>query len=282
MIFNLCRPGQMCNQLFLFANLLAYGRENNIHIVNLAFYEYKNIFPIFRLQQIPAHPPIHAPVAWIWPFRDHKWSYRLAAIIRMLPILRNRLIERDHSAAMDAISIFKLRERSYFMNTWSFRVKELLEKHGDEIRSYFTPDEAVLTLGALKVEKVRKKEGCVIGVHIRKGDYKNFEQGEHFYSYDEYADACRSILQCSKTPLSFVICSNEPLDPDSFSEFDFVFAGGNAIEDLHTLASCDYIIGPPSTFSMWASFWGQKPLRFIRRTRKQYALEEFKMYPDQD
>jgi hypothetical protein len=35
---------------------------------------------------------------------------------------------------------------------------------------------------------------------------------------------------------------------------------GSAVEDLYSLARCDYLLGPPSTFSLWASFYGNVPL----------------------
>jgi len=35
------------------------------------------------------------------------------------------------------------------------------------------------------------------------------------------------------------------------------------VEDLYALAECDYIIGPPSTYTLWASFYGDTPLWFM-------------------
>ncbi|HAX17707.1 MAG TPA: hypothetical protein DCY00_03825 [Actinobacteria bacterium] len=48
------------------------------------------------------------------------------------------------------------------------------------------------------------------------------------------------------------------------------------IEDLYSLALCDYIFGPPSTFSMWASFYGEVPLRFITNPDTDLSLDKFK------
>jgi hypothetical protein len=33
---------------------------------------------------------------------------------------------------------------------------------------------------------------------------------------------------------------------------------------MYALAQCDLILGPPSTFSQWASFYGQRPLCIVR------------------
>ena len=36
--------------------------------------------------------------------------------------------------------------------------------------------------------------------------------------------------------------------------------GGNAVEDLFMLSECDYIIGPPSTYSLVAAMYHDIPL----------------------
>ena len=46
--------------------------------------------------------------------------------------------------------------------------------------------------------------------------------------------------------------------------------------DLYGLAACDYIIGPPSTYSHWASFWGKGPLRPLDSSDLQLKLGDFK------
>jgi hypothetical protein len=52
--------------------------------------------------------------------------------------------------------------------------------------------------------------------NIRQGDYRNFEVGRYFYESHDYARLVK----------------------------------GHFVEDLYALAACDYIIGPPSTYTM--------------------------------
>jgi hypothetical protein len=47
---------------------------------------------------------------------------------------------------------------------------------------------------------------------------------------------------------------------------------------MYALASCDYIVGPPSTFSLWASFYGQVPLCFLQKPDEPLALANFVDY----
>ena len=38
---------------------------------------------------------------------------------------------------------------------------------------------------------------------------------------------------------------------------------GDPVGDLFALAGCDRVIGPPSTFSQWAAFFGDVPICFL-------------------
>ncbi len=60
-----------------------------------------------------------------------------------------------------------------------------------------------------------------------------------------------------------------------FSKLQVTFGTGDLIEDMYALASCDYLIGPPSTFTMWASFYGKVPLNIIRRSDQSQQLSDF-------
>jgi hypothetical protein len=77
--------------------------------------------------------------------------------------------------------------------------------------------------------------------------------------------------------LSFIICTNEKniLLPAT-QNFSVLNEERHFVEDLYLLAKCDYIIGPPSTFSLWASFYGSKPLYMIRDLETNITDEIFK------
>jgi hypothetical protein len=76
--------------------------------------------------------------------------------------------------------------------------------------------------------------------------------------------------------IAYVICTNE-------KNISFV-AGGNFtifneerhfVEDLYLLSKCDYIMGPPSTFSGWASFYGNVPLYMLKEIDTKISDEIF-------
>jgi hypothetical protein len=75
----------------------------------------------------------------------------------------------------------------------------------------------------------------------------------------------------------YLICSDEQRPPSAFAPHCVTQGSGNAIEDLYALAGCDLLVGPPSTFSMWASFYSERPLYIMRRPNAPIALADFEV-----
>ena len=44
---------------------------------------------------------------------------------------------------------------------------------------------------------------------------------------------------------------------------------------MYALAECDYVVGQPSSYTMWASFYGDKPFYTIRNANKTINLKDF-------
>ena len=72
--------------------------------------------------------------------------------------------------------------------------------------------------------------------------------------------------QFSGRKVSFLVCSDEARNPQEFSGLRVGLGTNSSMGDLYALAECDYILGPPSTFSKWASFYGNKPLFHLEDT----------------
>jgi hypothetical protein len=49
------------------------------------------------------------------------------------------------------------------------------------------------------------------------------------------------------------------------------------VGDLYALARCDYIMGPPSTYTQWASFYGNQPLYHLRSGDDRVEREKFRV-----
>lgn len=111
----------------------------------------------------------------------------------------------------------------------------------------------------------KEKKDITIGVHIRRGDYATWRNGDYFYSQEQYHNICENLKkEFPDKQIRFFLSSNEKIDKTIFHSDEYFSLSQSAPpEDLYALSLCDYIIGPPSTFSRWAAFYGDKPIRFI-------------------
>lgn len=145
-----------------------------------------------------------------------------------------------------------------------------IEKNKKQIIELFQPNKKIIKKISAKLSS--NKEVLNIGIHIRRGDYKDFFEGKYFYNIDFYykfINECYNLFSnyYKNKKFKFLICSNEKFDihdPKYFSllnpsikEKDVIRFYEDDITDLYALASCDFIAGPPSTFTQWASFIGK-------------------------
>ena len=77
--------------------------------------------------------------------------------------------------------------------------------------------------------------------------------------------------------VGFLVCSNEPLASAFYSTANIHLGHNHLVEDLYSFARCDYLIGPPSTYTMWASYYGGVPLCLITHPGIDPALENFEL-----
>ncbi len=214
-------------------------------------------------------------------------SYLYIFLIRFLLVLGKnyrRIInnELDTHAHSIKIKIFPKNHGTevIFISDWLFRDYQDLIKHQDAIRHFFTPLRSYIDRISEFIAICRKKCDILIGIHLRKGDYKSWNNGKYFYSDSIYSDKMLQIenhfLAQNKSVL-FLLCSDSKINKENFL-FKNLYTGlGHLIEDLYSLAQCDYIIGPPSTYSMWASFYGNVPLLHITEPNQIVRIQDFKV-----
>ena len=129
--------------------------------------------------------------------------------------------------------------------------------------SYLKPSQQSIEF----VNKLSSNHKTKIGIHIRQGDYKNWQGGRYYQTSDFYNELISSILQYKH---------NHIIDYDLLivhsGEFELSEANKNllkshltypdqkfsdAIRDFLVLSSCNLVIGPLSTFSRQALKWGE-------------------------
>ena len=147
---------------------------------------------------------------------------------------------------------------------WNFRKYKLIEKHNKELNKIYRFESENFSKGSKilisYLENLKKKGKYIIGLHIRRNDYKYWNSGKYYFSDDFYQLVINNLrinfIKKNKDPF-FVVVSDEKIS----SEMGFnLLSNGSWKEDQIILQNCDLLVGPPSTFTMWASYISQIPL----------------------
>lgn len=150
-------------------------------------------------------------------------------------------------------------------------------KVGQFVYDQFLPNEEIVAEVNNSFAITKQEGDIVVGVHIRKGDYKEWHCGKFFYSDEQYESLMAQLenLLAPRKVKFFLstngIVSNKIIDGHS----TFRIENGNMAHDLYGLSQCDYIMGPPSTFSKWAALTGHVPLYHIHDAEKALSLNDF-------
>ncbi|MEI1373615.1 alpha-1,2-fucosyltransferase [Nostoc sp. UHCC 0926] len=276
------KSGQLGNRLLLFANFIAFARENNFTVINPAFEEYANLFSSTDKDLLCCYPSRQFSIAGNQLLR--KYYYNINRYLAESGRFNTINIKRNQPFSWSNSSItkeLKLRSINFFQG-WVFRdgwfVDDIsnLQKHGEKIRAYFQPLKKYQLNVAKLISNIRSQTDVIIGVHVRHGDYQQHQNGRYFYLVEDYLkvmESAQTLFHNKK--VTFLICSNQEQKEDYFQHLSYVYGNNHIIEDMYSLAECDYIIGPPSSYTMWASFYGERPLYMIRDVNKTLKIEDF-------
>jgi len=273
------KQGQLANRLIQFAHVMAFARAHNYRVIHLAFYHYRHYF-IQTEKRIFASFPNNG-IKLYCPIILNKLFYLfLDRVYKYIINLDNRLVKSIVYKNEEAISLLEdynipgLKSRFIAIDGWLIRDFSNLTKYSDEIKAYFK----IKPVYKKNIEDFMQplKDYTCVAVHIRRGDYKIFLYGKYFFSLEVYKKYMFEFSNLINNPkIKFIIFSNEKTEIDFFTPFSAIAGPGNTIEDLYCMAQCDYIMGPPSSFSIWASFYGKKSLYQITDPSKHLSLRDF-------
>lgn len=153
-----------------------------------------------------------------------------------------------------------------------------------ELQHIFRPRKEITEKAEALINNKKKDCDIIVGIHIRRGDYKDFLGGHFYYSIETYHQLMLKIqsFYANKRVL-FFISSNEDIALNMFEGCTCFNHGRNmsgAILDLYTLSLCDRILGPWSSFSRWASFIGEVPLCYIKYPKQSITEDSFSVVID--
>jgi len=289
------RCGRLANRLILFANFVAMAEDQGHRVSNCTFHTYAHLFETTNRDVYCRYPvasqrscfdivPLVAKTIRLTRifYRGVRTAAEINERTRMLgkKFLTLREIPDGPITDMDG-PLFRDRIReakTVFVYGWNFRAPASLERHGDKIRGYFRPMPVHEEASRQTVAVLRAKAEVVIGVHVRHGDYRSWKGGKYFYEAAQYADWMRQLSkQFPGRNVAFLVCSDEARRQEEFPGLTIGFPTGVPVEDLGAMAKCDYIFGPPSTYSQWASFYGNKPMLHVYSAQPGIELKEFRI-----
>jgi len=256
--------GRMANRLILASTFIAQAEEYGDSFLHLAFADYCRFFEGTRHRPFLYHRSTHP---------QPRTAKRLFGCINIWNTYDKR--GETYFLEQEAFRAAQTTTRFLFVIGWSFRTPDIVLKHKSLIRTTFTPVTRHRDAVARLAEALRIHADHVVGVHIRQTDYKKFSGGRYFYSLDTYKGFMRQMEAQLPGRTRFLLCSDIRLDPAEFRDFDILIGTGHPVEDNYSLAKCDYIIGPPSTYTAWASFYGATPKHFIRSAQEVITLDAF-------
>ncbi len=291
--------GQLGNRLFLYAHFIANAIDNNYCIFNPAFEEYATYFEGPSKQIFVRYRPPYMASIGKSPRSTRRFERLLGSLISAMSLKFVDIIafiEYNESSFhkmlwLDPDYLFNFTDKMFvelvsshkfiIIAGWRFENSEELKRNRKEICNYFTPIKSLREEIKKTVDKARTGHDLLVGVHIRLGDYLNWNGGKYYYNTTIYNKLMNAIIhQIPGKKVGFIVCSNERIDPEVWAGLDVVYGTGQLVEDMYSLAECDYIIGPPSTFSMWASFYGKKPLYIVKDPERAFYLDDFKICED--
>ncbi len=281
------KPGQLGNMLILSSHLIAAAIENGVTVANLAFDDYAQYFEGTHQDPWCRFPP--TPSRWRPSESARRIRYRAAhAAVRVLGRLGGGVGPIRAVVMTDWTTVYPLDDPGFrelarstsllLMRGWLFRDPAAVNRHATAIRAYFQPRARHRAVVASALQRARADGDVLIGVHIRHGYLQSASHRQHWYPREQYPvfmDRVQRLFPGRR--VKFLICSDVFQEPTLFARHAVTFGPNHVVEDMYSFAGCDYLVGPPSTYTMWASFHGKVPLYAVHNSEHIPTLDDFRV-----
>ncbi|HVI45335.1 MAG TPA: alpha-1,2-fucosyltransferase [Chitinophaga sp.] len=262
----LARPyGQTSNIFFQHVYFDSFCREHQIKFVNPFMHKYYKDYP--QLNEYNR--------SWIADWSTKK----LVKKGLKFKLIKSVDFDNEGRKADYVNYILQGNKEKLFLEGWYFRHEDLVRKYRKVYQQLFAPD---VNMADLQQRYLERTDGqLLIGVHIRRGDYKEFLGGKYFYGDEVYVSKITELLAILNKKCRVIIFSNDTdLNKSVYHQHfgEVIISRNNVKTDHYLMSQCDYLIGPPSTFTMWASFMGDKPVHFIESPAEKMMLEKFHIF----
>lgn len=281
--------GRLANQLWQFASVRAYCLENGFECENYSFFRYQHYFN-FKIKNRFVYLVFFRPVVWLGSYRVSKLLYKAYVGIKKIFCLvvyssdRVMLLPPSPPATPGDAQVVEAilassKNKKWYFSGWLFRNSVGMKKYYAKLNELFRPKEECWAKICGYVDALRSNHKMVIGVHIRRGDYKVWQNGNYLYNDQEVRTMLLDFLKKQNykaEDVCFMMCSDEQIDLHKYEGLSRVLGPGGEVGDLFALSRTDLIIGSHSTYGWWAAYYGSVP--FIEFSRKTIDWEKDKEY----
>jgi hypothetical protein len=263
------RPGQLGNLLIVFTHFAALALERNLQIVNPAFSPYKHYFEGTHSCQVACFNTNQAlsRLRLSYAFANSMFrivrraSFEVPHFLKAIPLDWNQSLDLDQPVNQDRFNC-----QINVVGGWLFRCDFLVSKYKPQLARFFLPLKEYREEAMIHIARARQNASAslLIGIHIRHGDYKEFQGGRFYYPLSFYRSLIQSLRDQHPATLAFVVVSDQPLSYEYFDDPNVYLSNSSELVDMIILSLCDGVIGPPSTFSHYSScIWGNSNLHHL-------------------
>ena len=254
--------GRLCNNILQYGHVYAWAREHGRQTMSMRFaYKYR----YFHI----CHTRYHNFLCYVFA--------KYAAKCGLLPVA-DFGIDAPNDPERQEQQL--LRHRHIVAEGWYARWYDLFLKYKDEILNLFAFDRQVTEAPDRLLHSLPACDQR-LGVHIRRGDYRTWHGGRYYFTDQQFIGQIRQFLNIHPDRVTqLFVCGNDPdLDEEAFRQalpgIAVSFPKGNPGEDLYLLSQCDYLMGPPSTFTLVASMYRDVPLYWIEDPAQPLSEDSF-------
>lgn len=265
MVLLIDNGGQTCNQLWAYAYALLYSIETDERICVLTYDKELVYFPNLLNSN-----------HFVFPLYS-EFMHKCLGTDLYIKIIRRLCRGKYHNLYPLLMSLFRGKILKPWDNLYSMKHTACY----DYLKSVFEPSKTIVEDVNTQFLLNTNNYDLIVGVHIRRGDYRFWQSGHYFFEMNEYREICNRIKYLyPKNRIKFFISTNEHIDNYDWKDVDyFTITQSTAMKDLYCLSKCDYIVGPPSSFSRWAAYIGRKKMCFILdKDQKTFDFKEVKSY----
>lgn len=265
--------GQLGNRLFPFAHLISHASIHGYSVYNLAFLDYSQRFEKTRNKLLLSYPESSATGNEGFRRAIYYFTRIIVSTLMAINFTESRFHKIYHSKseqthmgddfAKEAASKVVIIENQYYM-----RSQDNLFSNRCSAVEFLRPVQSDILETKKHILRHNPNDNILVGVHFRGGDYRTWMDGIYFIEPSEYIKSMLAIQELNtQKPVTFMVCSNEEVSHNFQEEVDVFTAPTDPIQGMISLSLCDYILCGFSTYSLWASYYGNVPLYCLYRNK---------------